>query len=388
MRRVIRSRIGRFGVLLGMSLVFSGMVMTTGAPVALATDTGCGVLIGSGLTLGLGSNPWSSTAASDGVAYAYSSGVSATNDFALFQTHDPWGYTVLKSAITGGGHTYSVFTPNQLSGFTFSDYRVVVLNWDDTFLADFDSYYEAAIPSLESYINNGGVVWVQGATQGSGHYSMPFGGTGTSYSFEDSDPIVDTSHPLVAGISSPITGSAASHVVFSGLPSAAHIIVTNQGGTAPVLYVVASALCVQPDGQVKRPGGRLRGNNIYNDDGSGQSTYGGGLGYRAGTTHQLNLYVQNDGLTPTAYTYQATGDDLPGFVVTYRKVSGKDLTSAVEAGTFTTPVLAPGERYAILAFVTITPDAARHSSVNRLVTVTATTAPFTVDAIGFGAKRR
>ena len=39
----------------------------------------------------------------------------------------------------------------------FSDYRVVILNWDDTVLVDFITPYTAAIPALEAYAGAGGV---------------------------------------------------------------------------------------------------------------------------------------------------------------------------------------------------------------------------------------
>ena len=46
---------------------------------------------------------------------------------AYFQTHDPWGFTILKDAITANGHTYTEFTPADLATVNFSDYRVVIL---------------------------------------------------------------------------------------------------------------------------------------------------------------------------------------------------------------------------------------------------------------------
>src|SRR2546426_4821278 len=53
-------------------------------------------------------------------------------------------------------NTFSTFTPAQLAGFTFSDYRVIVLNWDDHFISDFITAYTAAIPALEAYIAKSG----------------------------------------------------------------------------------------------------------------------------------------------------------------------------------------------------------------------------------------
>jgi len=67
---------------------------------------------------------------------------------------------------------------------------------------------------LEAYISGGGVVWVQGAIQGEGEgeddsYPLPFGGQ-SSFDLSTSDPIVDTSNPMVQGVPNPITGNFAS----------------------------------------------------------------------------------------------------------------------------------------------------------------------------------
>ena len=198
---------------------------------------GCGLLVGSGMTLGFAPNGWNATLASNTVQYTFAVGQPAANDFALFDTHDPWGSTILKDAITANGHTYTEFTPNDLATVNFSDYRVVVLNWDDTFLADFITQYTAAIPALEAYAAAGGVVWVQGAVQGSGeNYPMPFGGQGNDGDFSASDPVVDPASPMMLGMPNPIPGNSASHVSFTGLPGAAHVVVMSGNNSNPTLY--------------------------------------------------------------------------------------------------------------------------------------------------------
>src|SRR4030095_9086384 len=198
----------------------------------------CGLLIGSGLTCGWPGNTWSAQLAGNTVQYTFALGQPAANDFALFETHDPWGSTVLKDAITANGHTYTEFTPADLATVNFSDYRVVILNWDDTFLVDFITPYTAAIPFLEAYASSGGVVWVQGAIQGSpgDNYPMPFGGQGNGANFGDSDPIVDPASPMMTGMPNPIEGNSASHVSFTDLPGPAHTVVINPNNNQPALY--------------------------------------------------------------------------------------------------------------------------------------------------------
>jgi hypothetical protein len=110
-----------------------------------ASGGGCtgNLMFVSGQTTGFSPNGYQ-TLANDDVAYSFANSQAAPNDYAIFETHDPWGATIVKDAITAASHTFTVFTPAQLAGFAFSDYRVVVLNWDDTFLTDFNADYTAS----------------------------------------------------------------------------------------------------------------------------------------------------------------------------------------------------------------------------------------------------
>jgi hypothetical protein len=228
----------------------------TASPTPTATPgPGCGLLVADGLAVGFAPNNYT-LIASNIVNFTFSNSQTAPNDFALFQTHDPWGSTIVEDAITAAGHTFSVFTPGDLAGFDFTQYRVIVLNWDDHFLTDFLTDYAAAIPALEAYISGGGVVWVQGAIQGSeddDSYPLPFGGQ-SNFDLSTSDPIVDPSNPMVAGVPSPITGNFASHVSDEELPGDADIVVVkgedndrvNGDDQSPVLYDLFRGTSCQP----------------------------------------------------------------------------------------------------------------------------------------------
>ena len=137
--------------------------------------------------------------------------------------------TFIKDAITANGHTYTEFTPADLATVNFSDYRVVILNWDDTFLVDFITPYTAAIPALEAYAGAGGVVWVQAAIRGRprGQFPDAFRGPGERGDFSDSDNVVDPASPMMINIPNPMEGNFASHVSYTGLPGPAHTVVIN-----------------------------------------------------------------------------------------------------------------------------------------------------------------
>ena len=131
-----------------------------------------------------------------------------------------------------------------LLALTSASISVVILNWDDTFATDFLARYSAAVPALEAYINAGGVVWVQAAMQGCGDVlPMPFGGQGGDCDFSDSDPVVDPASPMMAGMPNPIPGSAASHLSYTSLPGAAHVVVMTSTTSNPALYDFRPTQC-------------------------------------------------------------------------------------------------------------------------------------------------
>jgi len=208
-----------------------------------------GKLIATGMTIGFPGNNFQPIA--NNIAnYAFTSSIPATNQFAIFQTHDPWGGTVVKTAITNGGHTFSVFTPAQLAGFAFNTYRVIVLNWDDHFLTDFNTQYQAVIPMLEAYVNAGGVVWLQSSIQGStgNTVNLPFGGTLT-WELQPNNFIIDPASPMMAGITSPIPGNSASHArIGTAPPGTAHNVCsvgTTAGGPVTLYDLVSTPVELQ-----------------------------------------------------------------------------------------------------------------------------------------------
>jgi hypothetical protein len=79
-------------------------------------------VVGDGLAIGFAPNNFQQIA-SNIVNYTFCKSLSAPNDFAIFQTHNPWGYSVVADAIGCGGHNYQVFTPDQLAGFVLSTVR-------------------------------------------------------------------------------------------------------------------------------------------------------------------------------------------------------------------------------------------------------------------------
>jgi hypothetical protein len=172
------------------------------------------------------------------------------------------------------------------------------------------------------------------------------------------------------------------------------------GALAAGLIVTAALAAVryQPDGLVRMatsgvPGGLSHtyhgpwlGNNIYNATGAHQTAVtavvpgGETAGYYFYT---FDISIQNDGSAADRFTVKATGAR-SAWVVTYSR-DATNITSAVVAGTYRTPSLAPGATYLIHAKIVNNFSVNLFSySVARLVTIRSVANSTKVDAVKFG----
>jgi hypothetical protein len=147
--------------------------------------------------------------------------------------------------------------------------------------------------------------------------------------------------------------------------------------------------CVQPDGRIKRSGGPVYGNDIYNTDADGQAVH---LKIYAGDRRRVYISIQNDGVVSGTFRVcqcSGTQGSQPGFTFTYFvNRSDEDITAGVEAGTFTTPSLAPGEKFVIRARVEVSEAATPGSPIGRFFRITSTAAGQLEDSVAIWAQRK
>jgi len=147
-----------------------------------------------------------------------------------------------------------------------------------------------------------------------------------------------------------------------------------------------------PDAQVRRAGGPQLGDNIYNEDGTGQ-TVGGHAArrYHVGDVRWFYVYAYNDGSSGDTFKLGATepvavrptgAPAAQPFLVQYLLPTGEDVTASVDHGAFVTPLLNPGERYAIRVKVTVTDEAEHGSELFRLILVWPSSNSSLKDAVG------
>jgi uncharacterized membrane protein len=174
---------------------------------------------------------------------------------------------------------------------------------------------------------------------------------------------------------SPIDTARAGTVPFT-------VTATDNAGNVTVVSRSYTVVLARPDGRIKKgASGRLLGNDIYNTA-TGQTVTGSAARNRSVT---YVVSVQNDGRVADRFRLRGVGSNR-SFTVRYTNASGTNITAAMTAGTFTTPVLAPGA--AITVTVTVTASAPPGASRVGTLTATSATHATRTDTVTFTTRRR
>lgn len=112
------------------------------------------------------------------------------------------------------------------------------------------------------------------------------------------------------------------------------------------------------------------GSNVYNAMANGQAAREAWYDTTPGWQRWIfGVSVQNDGTSSDRIRVQATGTALEGWTVKYFHGT-TNITSAVVGGTFTTPLLGPGEEHLIKVKVTRDADHFDMGNLRRLISLT------------------
>ena len=160
---------------------------------------------------------------------------------------------------------------------------------------------------------------------------------------------------------------------------------TNAGGVAAADRVAAFGplTSYKPDGRIRKGTGAFVGNNIYNATGINQTRTGATT---PGHVITFGISGQNDSGVADRIRFAASGTVVTGYTIKYFNGS-TDITSAVNAGTYQSPLLAAGGAFLITAKVTVKATAATGSSVTRLVTLRSVSDSAKLDVVKFVGKR-
>ena len=140
----------------------------------------------------------------------------------------------------------------------------------------------------------------------------------------------------------------------------------------------------KPDGRVRLGStGAFVGDDVYNTTGIGQSVGGGVSG---GGIVAFGISIQNDGVLTERLKVKGTKSTSANYTVRY--THGKtNITKAVVAGTFKTPLLAFGASYLITVSVTVASTAPLHTRLTLLATISSVGNTNAKDVVKFSAWR-
>ncbi|RPH59819.1 MAG: choice-of-anchor D domain-containing protein, partial [Acidobacteria bacterium] len=161
----------------------------------------------------------------------------------VIQDTDAWGVDMATFIFDNFGIACTVINSNQIAPTDFNDFDLVLTVSDEGF-----SYYQAIssnVGKFEDYVSSGGVVQYQLATQGD-NVSIVGGAQVQFGDLDNLNDILEPSHPIVEGVSSPIEGNAANHTTVSNLPAGALTITetTGLGNPTTVEYEYGSGAVI------------------------------------------------------------------------------------------------------------------------------------------------
>ena len=161
------------------------------------------------------------------------------------------------------------------------------------------------------------------------------------------------------------------------------VTATDGAGNTRVLNRIYTVASGRPDARIRRGTRSVIGDGLYNTTGAGQTRTGSAA---LGGSVTYFVSAQND--APFAEQLRIKGQpSSTQFTVQYRNPAGVNITSQVIAGSYRTPVLAPGGIHLIRAIVTILPSAPANATLARTVTVTSDTHPTIKDTVRFVTSR-
>lgn len=123
------------------------------------------------------------------------------------------------------------------------------------------------------------------------------------------------------------------------------------------------------------------GNNVYNTTGAGQQATVESMNELEGAYRIFDISIQNDGTKADTFRVKATGTATTAWTVKYYRGT-TNITSAVVAGTYRTPSIAPTKTYLITARVTVNTG----GSIARRLTIRSVSDSTKIDAVKFVIK--
>ncbi|HOX76875.1 MAG TPA: hypothetical protein PLW31_02450 [Bacteroidales bacterium] len=167
-------------------------------------------------------------------------------NFLVFMDNLPWNSSAIQTILTANGESWVLQNSASMASTDFSMYDVIIIASDQ--IPSFYDNFAANFAKFVTFVTNGGSLEVHAATCGwnspCGYSVLLPGGVFTTEQYDDYNLVVDAAHPIVAGVSSPFSGSYASHGYFSNLVAGTDIITETSSNNKPttIQYVYGAGI--------------------------------------------------------------------------------------------------------------------------------------------------
>jgi subtilisin family serine protease len=150
----------------------------------------------------------------------------------------PWDSDAIQQTLTANGVAFDVAGSADIGSLDFTTYHAIYVGNDQP-QAFYDAYLANA-DKFASYVTAGGFLWFGSAAFGfqDGNpdgVALPGGLVIHGPTYEDDNGVDAPGNPLAAGLPDPFSGTSASHVTFSDLPSGAIVVAHGVGSGEPTL---------------------------------------------------------------------------------------------------------------------------------------------------------
>ncbi len=149
----------------------------------------------------------------------------------IFQDQLPWGSDALQQVLDNNAITYDLVGSSDMATIDMTDYEVVFISNDQP--QRFYNAYSASADRFETYVADGGFLWVGAAAWGwnggdATGLPLPGGVTVAGPLFESRNVVVQTDHPTMVGVPETFTGTEASHTSFDNSPEGSTVAIGAQ----------------------------------------------------------------------------------------------------------------------------------------------------------------
>jgi hypothetical protein len=154
----------------------------------------------------------------------------------------PWGDNVTVPILQGMGATVSTATSGTYPAMDFSGYTKIVV--ESVQNQNFYNVFQANLAKFTTYVTNGGVLQINGCTQGIA-FNLP-GGASSVLEYSDDGYHALPGHPFLVGVPDPFFGDWANHNGIANLPAGAVIITRDipQNFPTTVTYQIGSGTVI------------------------------------------------------------------------------------------------------------------------------------------------